>query len=517
MQWYNQAWYIQFSADMEDMMENNSSECNDFLRDNRIKVNNYLNRVLWFFVLTGPSIALGVHAGIFHDISYTTCAMISFVVVILSSVHLFLFKHYPSSTLTCFFALTALNILIVYMSIAHVSIYLTWFLVPLLSLLFCDRYLYYFAAAMNYIFMTVSTLLTSPYEASLRNDYADSASYFKDVISGFTIESVIMFVSGFIIGKLTLEYFKELFSQHTVILEHERSVAEKVEILDSMAEIYDNVNLIDFVNNTEMSLRDSGQEKHGIDMSAQTHTLMNQKLKNHVMPDMLEDFLTFTSIKTVRSRLSHKKLISADFIDVVSGWFRAQYITVDATPDGIPNVVIFTTRNVDEEKRREEQLIRISMTDEMTRMFNRRCYDEDLKAFRNGELAHSFALFSIDVNGLKKVNDTKGHAAGDELIKGAADCLSLSVGKKGKVYRTGGDEFMAVVYVDDPEQLRSAIYSKTAEWHGVYSDEISLSVGYASHRDYPDSTIDELERSADSDMYAQKEKYYEEHTADRRR
>ena len=62
---------------------------------------------------------------------------------------------------------------------------------------------------------------------------------------------------------------------------------------------------------------------------------------------------------------------------VVSGWFRAQYITVDSTLDGIPNVIIYVTRNVDEEKRREEHLIRISMTDEMTRLFNRRCYEED--------------------------------------------------------------------------------------------------------------------------------------------
>ncbi|MCR5441608.1 MAG: hypothetical protein K6E66_05790 [Lachnospiraceae bacterium] len=154
---------------------------------------------------------------------------------------------------------------------------------------------------------------------------------------------------------------------------------------------------MDFVNNTETSLRDPEQKKHGIDLSAQTHTLMYQTIKNQVMPDQTEAFTDFTNIKTVRLRLSQKKLISADFIDVVTGWFRAQYITVDQTLDGIPNVVIFTARNVDEEKKREEHLIRISMTDEMTRLFNRRCYDEDLKEFRKGDLAENFVLFSIDV------------------------------------------------------------------------------------------------------------------------
>ncbi|MBO6300685.1 MAG: GGDEF domain-containing protein [Lachnospiraceae bacterium] len=292
---------------------------------------------------------------------------------------------------------------------------------------------------------------------------------------------------------------------------------EKMGILGSMAEIYDNVNLIDFVHNTEMSIRDAEQTRHGIDFNAQTHTIMNQRIKNQVMPDQLDAFLEFTNIKTVRSRLSHKKLISADFIDVLSGWFRAQYITVDSTLDGIPNVVIYTTRSVDDEKKREENLIRISLTDEMTRMFNRRCYDEDLKELRSGALSDDFVLFSIDVNGLKTVNDTKGHAAGDELIKGAANCLALSVGNKGKVYRTGGDEFMVVIHTDNPEKLRSDIREKAKEWHGMYTDSMTMSIGYAAYKDHRDTNIDELEHKADADMYADKDRYYKENGIERRR
>ena len=493
------------------------TDYDEFLKENRIKVNRYMNRVLWLFVATGPAIALGIKCAIFNDITYTTCLCISAIVVLLSSIHLFLYKKFPSRSFTCIFALGALDALLVYMNLSHVSIYLTWFLVPLLSLLFCNKYLYFCASASNYLLMGITTWINAPYEVTLRSEYKDASAYFLDTISGFTIESLVMFVSGFIIGKLTLEYFKKLFSQYEVIKENEKNMQEKMGILDSMAEIYDNVNLIDFVNNTEISLRDSEQKKHGIDMSNQTHTLMNQKIKNQVMPDQVEEFLTFTNLKTIRSRLSHKKLISADFIDVVKGWFRAQYITVNSTLDGIPNLVIYTTRNVDEEKRREENLIRISMTDEMTRMLNRRCYDEDLRQLRENELAENFVLFSIDVNGLKTVNDTKGHAAGDELIKGAANCLALSIGNQGKVYRTGGDEFMAITFCENPEELRSLITEKTKEWHGVYTDEITMSVGYASHRTNPNATIDDLEHLADSDMYTQKDKFYKERGIERRK
>ena len=51
----------------------------------------------------------------------------------------------------------------------------------------------------------------------------------------------------------------------------------------------------------------------------------------------------------------------------------------------------------------------------------------------------------MDVNGLKKVNDQLGHDAGDELLKGASSCISRCFGSYGKAYRTGGDEFIAIV------------------------------------------------------------------------
>ncbi len=497
-------------------MNINMTEYESFLRENRIKVNGYLNKVLWFFVLTGPAIAAGIKGGIFKDITYTTCIMISSVLIVMSLIHLYLYKQFPSKTFTCVFALTTLNVLIAYMFYSHVSIYITWFLVPLLSLLFCDKGLYFYAVIMNFILMMTSAWLSAPYEAALRPEYDSVMAYFVDLVSGFTIESVIMFSSGYIIGKLILDYFKGLFEQHNRIMDQEKIMAEKMRLLDSMAEIYDNVNLIDYETQTEQSLRDAEQKKFGIDLNAQTHTLMNQKLKNQVMPDQVEDFLNFTNIKTLRSRLAQRKLISADFIDVVSGWFRAQYITVDATEDGIPTSIIYTTRNVDEEKRREENLIRISMTDEMTRLYNRRCFDEDLMVIKESPLAEDFVIFSIDVNGLKTVNDTKGHAAGDELIKGAAGCLALTVGHKGKAYRTGGDEFMAIVHTDDAEAMRKALHGHAKEWHGVYTDEITMSVGYAAYKDHPEATVDDLEHIADADMYREKDRFYKERGIERR-
>ena len=297
-----------------------------------------------------------------------------------------------------------------------------------------------------------------------------------------------------------------------IFLDVQKNMAldEKVTILDSMAGIYDNVNLLDFAYGTETNLRSPGQKSESIDLHKQSHTLMNQKLINTVVPDHLEAFAAFTDIRTVRNRLANKKIISADFTDVHSGWFRAQYISVESGADGIPNIVIYTTRNIDEEKQKEEHLIRISLTDDMTRLFNRRCYDEDLNKIKSAPLKSDFVIFSIDVNGLKTVNDTKGHAAGDELVKAAADCLTQAFENCGKVYRTGGDEFMAIVHTSEPEQYRGRIHQKASEWHGTYSDTLSVSVGYAALAENAGAGADALERLADKEMYREKENHYTE-------
>ena len=504
------------------MTEDNKEEqhiigFDEFIHNNRIKVNRYLNIILWFFVATGPSIAIGLKLGIFHDIKYSTCMGISAVTFLMAAIHYLLLKQFKDSVITSVFALLALDGLLLYMDYSHVAIYLTWFLVPMLSILFCERIIFIFALIINYMFMLISTWISSPYNAEMSDKHQTAFSYFLDEMGGFTIETVVMLISGFIVSKISIEHYKSLINKQVEIYEQEVSMKEKMDILDSMAEIYDNVNLINFTDSTEMSLRDSEKKKHGIDMNTQTHTLMNQRIKQQVMPDQLDDFLKFTDIKTVRSRLAGRKLISADFIDVIGGWFRAQYITVDATLDGIPNIVIYTTRNVDDEKRREEHLIRLSLTDELTRLYNRRCYEEDLEEVRASGIDDDFVLFSIDVNGLKKVNDTLGHAAGDELIKGAADCIALSVRNVGKVYRTGGDEFFAILRTDDPKSILKEIKNKASEWHGIYSDNMSMSLGYASHSDNPTASVDELEHIADAKMYEDKDRYYKEHGIERRR
>ena len=173
--------------------------------------------------------------------------------------------------------------------------------------------------------------------------------------------------------------------------------------------------------------------------------------------------------------------------------------------------------NIEKHERKEEQLIQISMTDELTRVANRRCYDSDIENYEGKEWKEDFVLFSADVNGLKEANDNRGHVAGDELLRAAAECLNTVIGPIGKVYRTGGDEFLAIALTDSPETIMQEIQRLASAWKGTYSETLSISIGYASHRDHPEADIHGIERLADEMMYQEKNRYYSAPGVDRRR
>lgn len=493
----------------ETAAEENTADFEQFKLDNRKRVNQSLSRILWCCVLAGPAIALGILVGVFRQTSYYACLILSLSILAMSLINMLFLKKKPYSYIPGVLALAGMGLLLCYMNASHISIRLTWFIVPLLSLLFCDRRVYIGISVMNYITMSVGIWIESTHYASIRTDFGSPLAAFINIFAGCTIEALIMFAAGFILGKSINEYYRNMTKNYAETLKQQKALQDHLDILDSMAEIYDYVNLIDFTESTEMSLREEHLHKIVI-KKGQDHTHMTQGLRSQIVSDMVDDFWRFTDITTVPQRLLNRRSISGEFVSIGTGWFRAQYIRVRGEIDKLPDVVIYTIQNIDSDKRREEHLIRISMTDELTRVFNRRCYEEDIAAMQVQGIDGTMALISADVNGLKPVNDRLGHAAGDELIIGAATCLLASVGTTGKVYRTGGDEFMVIVHDADCHDIVNAIRSASAEWHGALVSSLALSIGYASRADHPDAAVSELERLADEAMYEDKERYYKQ-------
>ena len=480
-----------------------------FLRNNRNRVDKSLNIILWFGILVGPAIAIGILTGAFKQISYYTCLAISVSMLVVSIIDKILLHKMPYSYIPGIGALIGMELLVCFMNDSHISIRISWFIVPLLSLLFCDKRAYIGTSIVSYLMMGISIWIESAHYAEIRLDFGSRLAAFLNVISGLTIEAVVMFMAGYALGQATIGYYRMMLGKYKESQSQQEQMREQLDILESMSRIYDFVNLIDFKESTEMSLREETLRKLTI-RKGQDHTHMTQGLRSRIVPDMLDAFWAFTDITTVPDRLINRRSISGEFISTKTGWFRAQYIRVEGDLDKRPDVVIYTIQNIDSDKRREEHLIRISMTDELTRLFNRRCYEEDITAI-------DLALISADVNGLKTVNDTRGHGAGDELIVGAATCLLSVIAPYGKVYRTGGDEFMAIVHTPDCDALVGEVKDRTAAWHGALVDGLSVSIGCAALSEYPDSDVRYLEKLSDRRMYDDKTRYYRESGKDRRK
>lgn len=168
---------------------------------------------------------------------------------------------------------------------------------------------------------------------------------------------------------------------------------------------------------------------------------------------------------------------------------------------------------------RTRALANASFIDQGTQLLNRRAFEEEKARLGMQALPEDLAYVTADLNGLKTANDTLGHAAGDEMIRGAADCLKACLGKYGKVYRIGGDEFAAILRVPDNklETIMAKLDETAAAWRGKLVSELSIACGWATCREFPSENIAELSRISDERMYAAKSEYYRRTGKDRRK
>ena len=177
--------------------------------------------------------------------------------------------------------------------------------------------------------------------------------------------------------------------------------------------------------------------------------------------------------------------------------------------------ITYMFSKVIKERLEKEKLIYTSNTDELTRCFNRRAYENDIKELK---LSDEWVYISVDLNGLKRANDSYGHAAGDELICAAADCMRDSFHKYGKVYRIGGDEF-AVIITENTDQFHDVLRSfdfNVANWHGEFVDSMTVSYGWVFSTERNWDSVYEISKVADARMYESKERYYNESGSDKR-
>ena len=154
-------------------------------------------------------------------------------------------------------------------------------------------------------------------------------------------------------------------------------------------------------------------------------------------------------------------------------------------------------------------------TDALTGLANRVAYIEKkeklvaelTQARSQGKTDFSFVIMSLDLNYLKKVNDFCGHDAGDEYIKNSSAMLIASVGERGEVYRLGGDEFMVLLFGDDPEQVYQRVVTSLQKNIDDFNSSahrdilLSFAYGHSLCTSAGTMTMQESEHLADLNMY----------------
>ena len=297
--------------------------------------------------------------------------------------------------------------------------------------------------------------------------------------------------------------------------------SEQLRILKSLADMYYSMHLINLKTGTITEYSSGGELKEFLDKKISAAEKMRLIMENVIVPQYRDSALKFTDLTTISERMRGIKTLSSEFIGQHTGWFIANFISVETDNDGCPTVVLFSTQIIDERKQKEQVLFLRSVTDDMTGFMNRRAYKAQLEFYRNNPIPDNLVFTVFDINQLKQVNDTLGHAAGDELIYGFADIaekLKHLLGKNKKIYRTGGDEFVGIFYLTPDEYAigEREFFIHVNQWQGKLVKNMSISAGHACKVDYPDANIDELAKLADERMYKAKAEYYKNNGLDRR-
>lgn len=161
-------------------------------------------------------------------------------------------------------------------------------------------------------------------------------------------------------------------------------------------------------------------------------------------------------------------------------------------------------------KKAESYLEYLGKHDVLTKLYNRSFFTEELHRLERAIVRPVSAIF-IDMNGIKEINDTYGHDAGDDVLRRMGNILNRTVHNTGfTASRIGGDEFVVLMQGATPTTVQSTIMTiqelMNIDNQYYSTHQLSISMGYASSID--NEHIDDMLKRADQAMYQQKNDFY---------
>lgn len=288
----------------------------------------------------------------------------------------------------------------------------------------------------------------------------------------------------------------------------------KLSSYSALAQIYLTMYLVDVKTGTYYTIK---RAEH-IDNSGNIYLLddfpkqITTVMKKLCEEKDLKDVLAFLDVDTLEERLGDKNTIENEFVGKISGWCRQRFIKVDQDEEGHLEHVLYCIEGIDAQKQRESKLRYLSETDRMTGLYNR--VSGERKIIKQLERNRTGLLCLIDCDKFKRINDTYGHAVGDQVIIAVAEALKKSCREHDIVLRLGGDEFAMFILGLTTKELAQMFADRIFNEMKKISikelrddDHIYVSFGAAFALENEMITFDQLYRKADAAMYHSKKHF----------
>jgi diguanylate cyclase (GGDEF)-like protein len=193
------------------------------------------------------------------------------------------------------------------------------------------------------------------------------------------------------------------------------------------------------------------------------------------------------------------------------GRFFLQTLSPVRDKDGTILAVTVVSKDISDRRRMEEELRELSLTDELTGLYNRRGFmtfaDQYVKI--TNRMKSSISMLYADLDGLKVINDAFGHIEGDAALSEFAEVLKETFRESDIVARIGGDEFVVMPVALGKATVEAALERLNKNIASINSGEnrkyrLAISYGIAFYDPAAPCSIEELLRRGDKMMYENK-------------
>lgn len=228
--------------------------------------------------------------------------------------------------------------------------------------------------------------------------------------------------------------------------------------------------------------------------------MANIKISDFVHPDdlsgvlyALKNILDTGAVGTSQHRCKHAE----------GHYIWTETVGNPIAQNGIVSGVILSSRDITERKQLEQELRYLSVHDSLTNLYNRTYFEEEMSRLDSGRI-NPVGMMIFDLDGLKLVNDTLGHEAGDRLLIKTADILRSCFRYGDVISRVGGDEF-AVLFPNAERRVLEEAATRIQTMINDYNQNspqlpLSLSIGMAVRKE-GSLSLRETYKEADNNMY----------------